>query len=91
MHVQRTQSRNWIALFSIFNPVDPIWVGCVPIQGLFLQRRHEVAAVYSELLTEHFFNFQAVGTYVVRDPAMWPRLWGAALATTRKSVARSTV
>lgn len=41
---------NWIALKIIFEPRDPVRIGLVKIQGLFLKRQPEVAAQYANLI-----------------------------------------
>jgi uncharacterized membrane protein YheB (UPF0754 family) len=43
---------NWLALKCIFEPVEPVFVGPFKIQGLFLQRQHEVSGTFSDYLTE---------------------------------------
>jgi uncharacterized membrane protein YheB (UPF0754 family) len=42
---------NWLALKCIFEPVEPIFIGPFKIQGLFLQRQHEVSGTFSDYLT----------------------------------------
>lgn len=51
---------NWVALNIIFKPLNPIGIGRLKLQGLFLQRQAEVAEMFShlvahELLTTHRF------------------------------------
>jgi len=42
---------NFIAIKSIFEPVEPVKVGGWKLQGLFLTRQHEVAAEFARFLT----------------------------------------
>ena len=42
---------NWIALKIIFEPVDPVDIGCgMKMHGLFLRRQHEVAKEYGRMV-----------------------------------------
>lgn len=41
---------NWIALKLIFEPVEPIRLGPLSLQGLFLTRQHEVSAEFAASL-----------------------------------------
>lgn len=47
---------NWIALNIIFRPLHPIPVGRYVLQGLFLKRQDEVAAIYSRLVTNEIIT-----------------------------------
>jgi uncharacterized membrane protein YheB (UPF0754 family) len=42
---------NWIALKLIFEPVEPIDLGCYTLQGLFLKRQQEVSVAYASLIS----------------------------------------
>ncbi|WP_218311409.1 DUF445 domain-containing protein [Alteromonas antoniana] len=43
---------NWIAIKIIFEPKNPIRLGPVTIQGMFLKRQKEVSEVYSAIIEE---------------------------------------
>ena len=44
---------NWLALKCIFEPVEPVQVGPFTLQGMFLQRQHEVSIAFSDFLAEN--------------------------------------
>lgn len=41
---------NWLALKMIFQPVNPINLGLIKIQGLFIKRQKEVAVEYAKIV-----------------------------------------
>src|ERR671937_2504365 len=41
---------NWVALWMIFEPVNPRRIGRFTLHGLFLRRKPEIAAVYSGII-----------------------------------------
>ncbi|MFK7950113.1 MAG: DUF445 domain-containing protein [Saprospiraceae bacterium] len=43
---------NWLALKLIFKPTNPIKLGFITIQGLFLKRQKAVAATYAEIVSK---------------------------------------
>lgn len=43
---------NWIAIQLIFTPVEPIKIGPLRFQGLFLKRQSEISAEFSRVFTE---------------------------------------
>ncbi len=47
---------NWIALKMIFEPKEPVRVGLIKIQGLFLKRQTEVASHYGELIASEILT-----------------------------------
>jgi hypothetical protein len=47
---------NWIALKLIFEPIEPVYFGGFKLQGLFLQRQHEVSGEFSDHLAENVLN-----------------------------------
>ena len=53
---------NWIALFVIFNPIEPIvlFKSSIKIHSLFLRRQEEVSRVYSKIVTESVLNVDQV-------------------------------
>lgn len=59
---------NWLALFMIFNPVNPIKLCCFTIQGLFLGRQDEVAETYSKIVAARVLNTDNLITELVVGP-----------------------
>ena len=51
---------NWLALKCIFEPVEPIFVGPFKLQGLFLQRQHEVSGTFSDYLTSKVLKSERI-------------------------------
>jgi uncharacterized membrane protein YheB (UPF0754 family) len=49
---------NWIALKIIFEPLEPRRIGPVVVQGLFLKRQKEVAAVFCRLVTREILTLR---------------------------------
>lgn len=49
---------NWFALDIIFRPLHPIRVGPWVVQGLFLKRQREVAAVWCRIVTTEILTVQ---------------------------------
>lgn len=49
---------NWIALFMIFSPAEPVMVCCgrIRLQGLFLQRQVEAGAAFSNIISNHVLH-----------------------------------
>ncbi len=59
---------NWLAINMIFRPLSPRKVGPWTIQGLFLRRQREVAAVWCNLVTTEIITLQHI---------MYAMLYGA--------------
>lgn len=51
---------NWIAIQLIFTPVEPVKVGPLVLQGLFLKRQEEISLEYSRVFTEEVLTAQEV-------------------------------
>ena len=49
---------NWLALKIIFEPLEPRRIGPIVIQGLFLKRQKEVAAVFCHLVTREILTLR---------------------------------
>lgn len=73
---------NYLAITACFWPVFPHpvricgWHIC-NVQGLFLKRQKDVAAEYSQLLCENFFDFHKVIAYLRTRPELWDKLQAA--------------
>ncbi len=59
---------NWIALNIIFRPLHPKRVGPWTLQGLFLKRQKEVAAVWCEIVTREIVNVRSIIYAMVGGP-----------------------
>ncbi len=59
---------NWIALNIIFRPLHPKRVGPWTLQGLFLKRQKEVAAVWCEIVTREIVNVRSIIHAMVGGP-----------------------
>ena len=51
---------NWIALNLIFRPLHPVKLGPWTLQGLFLRRQTEVAAVWCRLVTREILTIRQI-------------------------------
>ncbi|MEM8996080.1 MAG: hypothetical protein AAGF23_14935 [Acidobacteriota bacterium] len=51
---------NWIAINVIFRPLYPTKVGPFTLQGIFLKRQKEVAAVWCALVTKEMVSVRAI-------------------------------
>src|SRR5688500_7752452 len=47
---------NWVALWMIFEPVEPRSIGGFRLHGLFLRRKPEIAKVYSGIIANDIVN-----------------------------------
>lgn len=59
---------NWIALKIIFEPKEPVRVGLIKIQGLFLKRQKEVAEQYATLVADEILTPQNMAEAVLNGP-----------------------
>jgi len=59
---------NWIALNLIFRPLEPVKVGPWTVQGLFLKRQTEVAAVWCHLVTRNILTARQLMTSLMHGP-----------------------
>ena len=51
---------NWFAINIIFRPLEPTRIGPFVVQGLFLKRQKEVAAVWCRLVTTEIVTLQRI-------------------------------
>jgi uncharacterized membrane protein YheB (UPF0754 family) len=56
---------NWIALSMVFRPLNPVKIGPVTLQGLFLKRQEEVADHYAKLVTEEVLTIRNIMTEIL--------------------------
>jgi uncharacterized membrane protein YheB (UPF0754 family) len=59
---------NWVALKMIAHPADPVQVGPIVFQGLYLRRQQEVSGVFAEIFTTKFLTPKALLDYLWTGP-----------------------
>jgi uncharacterized membrane protein YheB (UPF0754 family) len=59
---------NWLALWMIFEPVEPRRIGRFKIHGLFLRRRPEVAGVYASIIADDIVTLGNIGEELLHGP-----------------------
>lgn len=59
---------NWIALHLIFNPRDPVKLGPVTFQGLFMKRQKEVARDYGNLVADEILTPANIIESILKGP-----------------------
>jgi uncharacterized membrane protein YheB (UPF0754 family) len=59
---------NWVAIWMIFEPIDPRRILGVNWQGLFLRRQDEVAEVYAEIVADDVITLQHIGDELMNGP-----------------------
>jgi uncharacterized membrane protein YheB (UPF0754 family) len=59
---------NWMALWMIFEPVEPRRIGRFKIHGLFLRRRPEVAEVYASIIADDIVTLGNIGEELLHGP-----------------------
>ena len=59
---------NWFAINIIFRPLRPTRIGPYTVQGLFLKRQKEVAAVWCRLVTSEIITLQHIIYAMVYGP-----------------------
>jgi uncharacterized membrane protein YheB (UPF0754 family) len=59
---------NWVAIWMIFEPVEPRRILGFTVQGLFLRRQHEVAEVYAEVVADDVITLRQIGDDLLNGP-----------------------
>jgi uncharacterized membrane protein YheB (UPF0754 family) len=59
---------NWVALNLVFRPLHPVRVGPWKVQGLFLKRQREVAAVWCRIVTREILTIHRFMASMVTGP-----------------------
>jgi uncharacterized membrane protein YheB (UPF0754 family) len=59
---------NLVAIWMIFEPIEPRKLGRFTIQGLFLKRQPEVAGVYAEIIADDIVTISNIGTELLEGP-----------------------
>jgi uncharacterized membrane protein YheB (UPF0754 family) len=52
---------NWVALWMIFEPVEPRMIGPLKVYGLFMRRQPEVAEVYATIIADDIVTLANIG------------------------------
>lgn len=59
---------NFLALKLIFRPLNPIKIGKLHVQGLFMKRQVEVATEYSRIVASKIITIENIFEYIIRGP-----------------------
>lgn len=59
---------NFLALKLIFRPLNPIKIGKLQIQGMFIRRQVEVAQEYSKIVASKIITIENIFEYIIRGP-----------------------
>lgn len=59
---------NWLAIWMIFEPVEPRKVGPFTIHGLFLRRQREAADVYADIIADDVVTLEHIGDELLNGP-----------------------
>jgi uncharacterized membrane protein YheB (UPF0754 family) len=59
---------NWMALWLIFEPVEPTKIGPFNLHGLFIRRQPEVSEVYGELIADDIVTLRNIGDELLHGP-----------------------
>jgi uncharacterized membrane protein YheB (UPF0754 family) len=59
---------NWVAIWMIFEPIEPRRVLGIRWQGLFLRRQHEVAEVYAGVVADDVITLEHIGGDLLHGP-----------------------
>ncbi len=65
---------NWLALYMVFRPLQPVRIGPFTFQGLFLKRQKAVAAAYGEFFANHLITAEVLTNEVVSREASVRRI-----------------
>jgi len=60
---------NWVALWMIFEPVEPHKIGPLKLHGLFIRRQREVSDVYGEIIADDIVTLSNIGDELLHGPS----------------------
>ena len=63
---------NFLALKLIFRPINPVKIGPIVIQGLFMKRQNEVSKEYAKILANELLTSEQIFEFVLRNNGMEP-------------------
>ena len=59
---------NWVALWMIYEPAEPVQLGPFHFQGLFIRRQPEVADVYARIVADEIVTVANFGNELLTGP-----------------------
>ena len=59
---------NFLAIRLIFRPLNPIKIGKLEIQGMFIRRQIEVSTEYSRIVASKIITIENIFEYIIRGP-----------------------
>jgi uncharacterized membrane protein YheB (UPF0754 family) len=59
---------NWLAIWMIFEPVEPRRIGRWTLHGLFLKRQQQVADVYAAVIADDIVTVRNIGEELLHGP-----------------------
>jgi uncharacterized membrane protein YheB (UPF0754 family) len=59
---------NWVAIWMIFEPIEPHRILGFNAQGLFLRRQHEVSEVYADVVADDVITLRNIGDDLLHGP-----------------------
>jgi uncharacterized membrane protein YheB (UPF0754 family) len=59
---------NWLAIAVIFEPVKPVRIGPIALQGLFIRRQRQVADVWARIISERIVSLTNIGYELFNGP-----------------------
>ncbi|KAL7452981.1 hypothetical protein ACHAWC_004689 [Mediolabrus comicus] len=80
---------NWLALKWIFEPVNPLKIGPIVLQGLFLRRQNEVSSDFSKFFATRVLTSRQLWSSMLTDPSTLPE-WEELLANRFAVFAKDT-
>lgn len=80
---------NWLALKWIFEPVNPLKIGPIVLQGLFLRRQKEVSADFANFFATKVLTSRQLWSSMLTDPTTLPE-WEDLLAKRFATFAKDT-
>jgi uncharacterized membrane protein YheB (UPF0754 family) len=60
---------NWVALWMIFEPIEPRRIGPLKLHGLFIRRQPEVSDVYGALIADEIITLRNIGDELLHGPS----------------------
>lgn len=61
-------STNYLAIKLIFRPLNPIRIGKLRVQGMFIRRQVEVSSEYSRMVASKIITIENIFEYIIRGP-----------------------
>jgi uncharacterized membrane protein YheB (UPF0754 family) len=63
---------NWLALNLIFEPREPVQIGPLRVQGLFIKRQREVAGQFADVIAERVLTGDNLIRHLTEGPSREP-------------------